>query len=259
MPAELSFSQNDLGSQAAVKAFERSGFVHVPDFLPVSKIADYAKAVQRISDQRLNSDQSITVGTDRKMMTLPVREPFDDPLLFGGKQLSVFLQQVLGADNLLSCMTCVIASPGAPEQHLHRDYDGLFGTPLDNLSPSFAVNLFVPLVPLNDTHGTTRIWPGSHRVNDIGDAPFVEPVLALGSAMLMDYRVLHQGTENRSQIMRPILCLAFSRDWFLDARHFGRANPLDVDNETLARMRPSDRRLFSRAAFYRNQTGPELE
>jgi len=255
LPDELHFDRSSLGTPEAVKRFEQAGCLQIANFLPQSKIAALAKATADILDHPASGSQSIQVGTKRQMISVPIDGAFNDSELYAPQEVDEFFSQTLGDRYLLSCFTCVAARPDAPKQHLHQDYAGLFDSAIDGFSPSFAINLFVPLVSLNGVNGTTRIWPYSHRKPDHGGEEnkddWFDPELEPGSALLLDYRVLHGGTANLSAQIRSILCLAYSRDWFLDSKNFEEVNPLQVDADVLEKMEPRYRRLFKRAELYR--------
>jgi hypothetical protein len=252
---ELHFDRSALGTPEAVRRFEQAGCLQVADFLPEAKIAALAKAAAEILDRPASETQSIQVGTKRRMIPVPINGAFNDSDLYASDELGEFFSLTLGDRYLLSCFTCVAAKPGAPPQHLHQDFAGLFDSAIDGFSPSFAINLFVPLVPLNAVNGTTRIWPYSHRKPDRGSSAsgddWIDPQLEPGSALLLDYRVLHGGTANLSAQTRPILCLAYSRDWFLDSINFQEVNPLQVETGLVDKMEARHRRLFKRAGLYR--------
>jgi len=255
MPQQLCFDRSALGTPEAVKRFEQAGCLQIANFLPEAKITALAKATADMLDSPASELPSLQVGTRRQMIPVPVDGAFNDSNLYAPEELNEFFSLTLGERFLLSCFTCVAAKPDAPDQHLHQDFAGLFDSAIDGFAPSFAINLFVPLVPLNAVHGTTRIWPYSHRKPDRGsgasEQDWVDAQLELGSALLLDYRVLHGGTANLSSQTRPILCLAYSRDWFLDTRNFQAVNPLQVAADLLDDMEPRHRRLFKRAELYR--------
>lgn len=224
----------------------------LPDFLPAEKIAILAENHKNTFQELVKKGQYLTVGARRLMLPISVDGVFEDDEIYASPELTHFLSNALGPTNLLSCYTCIVALPQAPEQHLHRDY-ALFSNPVDYFSPSFAVNLFIPLVALNEINGTTQIWPSSHRKPGLEkETSGIKPKLEPGSAILMDYRVMHRGTRNRSNEMRPVLCLSYSRDWFLDARHYKDINPLQIEPKLLVEMPPQHQALFARAKLYSN-------
>jgi hypothetical protein len=56
--------------------------------------------------------------------------------------------------------------------------------------------------------------------------PAQDPVVPLGSCLLLDYSVAHYGRGNRSDRVRPILNLIYSRPWFRDCRNYHLQPPL---------------------------------
>jgi hypothetical protein len=73
------------------------------------------------------------------------------------------------------------------------------------------------------TTGTTRLWPRTHVLDDEAAAAVApeDPVVLAGSCLLMDYRLRHGGTANRSETVRPILYNVYQRRWFRDFVNYG--------------------------------------
>ena len=130
------------------------------------------------------------------------------------------MQDALGAECILGSFGAITALPGAEDQHVHRDHPFLFqDEAIDTAMPAYAINVIIPLVGMDAGHGTTRVWPGSHRVwseDKAKQLPSEDPVAPVGSCIIIDYRLLHAGTGNRSHQVRPILYVAFHRPWFKD-------------------------------------------
>ncbi len=166
------------------------------------------------------------------------------------------LAPLLGKDMLIDSLTCVTALPGARDQGLHRDHGSLFedGIAANQSLPPYAITVAVPLVDLTKETGTTRLYPGSHRLprGVDGEAPPLGegelPLVARGGCYLMDYRLWHQGTENRTRRPRPVLYLIYARHWFIDLENFGLQPRLNIDRAVLAGIAPEHRPLFRRLA-----------
>ena len=174
------------------------------------------------------------VGAGRFEIALRMTGAFGHPDLYANPVLLNFLRpQLGGADMRLSGFTAVASYPGAAAQHHHRDHDLLYSehAGLTQTLPIYAVNVSVPLVDVDLAIGPTGIWLGSHRWPEdaIPNPDFITSVpFQRGDCILMDYRTLHIGVPNRSQVMRPILYLVYSRIWFFDdVNHYHRA-PLDM-------------------------------
>ena len=120
--------------------------------------------------------------------------------------------------------------------------------------PPFAITVAVPLIDLTEETGTTRLYPGTQRAERGEDGKPthlpepVTPLIARGGCMLVDYRLWHRGTANRSQVVRPILYLIYARPWFTDFRNFKRHAAISLDRQSLARIPREHRPLFQRAA-----------
>lgn len=249
MRPDLTIDAADLSAAGTARIFEQSGCLKLANFIDPAKIEALKNAA--LAAVRVGDAVAIQVGDARRMVPVPISGILGCTELYAPARLRDHFSMVLGEKFVLNCFTLVSAEPGAPDQHVHRDYEGLFADKIDSFCPSFAVNLFIPLVPFNSLNGTTRVWPGSHRrpdtsIDDPADG-YVDPEVEPGAALLVDYRLRHSGTANKSDSDRPALCLGYSRDWFLDTRNFGAVGPLQVEAETLEQMDEADRRLFVRA------------
>jgi ectoine hydroxylase-related dioxygenase (phytanoyl-CoA dioxygenase family) len=100
---------------------------------------------------------------------------------------------------------------------------------------------------MDDSHGTTAIWPGSHRWKEFDPSriPLV-PQVPVGSCLLWDFRLFHSGTANKSEIGRPMICSTFARRWYEDPVNFikGTLPRLIIEPEFLSSLSPETRRLF---------------
>ena len=166
------------------------------------------------------TDETLKVGHKRILVPIEINGVFNAPNLHANSFVLPIVRHILGAKCFLGSFGAVIAFPGAEDQHIHRDHPFLFQEEVvDTLMPAFAVNVIVPLVHINSRNGTTRVWPYSHRVWSDDKAKQLaseDPVAQPGSCILMDYRLFHQGTANRSEQARPILYLTYHRPWFKD-------------------------------------------
>jgi ectoine hydroxylase-related dioxygenase (phytanoyl-CoA dioxygenase family) len=101
-------------------------------------------------------------------------------------------------------------------------------------------------VPLTEATGSTRLWPGSHLVVDsqaTSGAP-ADPLVALGDCYLMDYRLMHGGMPNHSNIVRPILYNVYYRPWFRDYQNYPLQAPLAMTEAERRRVPQEYRGLF---------------
>lgn len=198
----------------------------------------------------------LNVGDRRMQLPIMLKGSLLDPMLSAHPLLMRILESVLGQDFLIDNATCVVALPGARDQSLHRDHHELFpgaeesGEKLD----AYAVTVSIPLVDLTEETGSTMLFSGSHRAKAGSDG---KPVglsagevayVAKGGCYLMDYRLWHHGTANRSPDPRPILYLVYARPWFTDMLNFAALPRLRVGREDLRVMPAAARRLFRRLA-----------
>lgn len=74
--------------------------------------------------------------------------------------------------------------------------------------------------------------------------PHQDPLGPVGSCLLMDYRLTHQGLANRSNQVRPVLSMVYNRPWFRDAVNYKKQPPLAISTEEFSRIPESYRGLF---------------
>jgi len=88
---------------------------------------------------------------------------------------------------------CVVSRPGAEAQQFHNDGD------------SGLVNIFIPLVSIEEDGDGTQLWPGTHAFgSDMSwKAPderamrhMRSPAIDAGGLMLFDYVLIHRGLAN---------------------------------------------------------------
>jgi ectoine hydroxylase-related dioxygenase (phytanoyl-CoA dioxygenase family) len=184
------------------------------------------------------TDETLKVGDKRIMVPVEVIGLFNTPHLYANPFVFSLVRDILDEKCVLGSFGAVIALPGAENQHIHRDHPFLFHEEaIDTLMPAYAITAIVPLVDVDKYHGTTRVWPGSHRVwpeDEARQLPSEDPVVQVGSCILMDYRLVHAGTANHSEQVRPILYLVYHRPWFKDCVNFLKIRELRVPVEERA-------------------------
>jgi ectoine hydroxylase-related dioxygenase (phytanoyl-CoA dioxygenase family) len=204
--------------------------VFEPKFIASLKSAFMTHYADYLIDRE--TDEALKVGEKRFMVPVEFTGVFNTPQLYANPFVLALIEDTLGPECTLGSFGAVAALRGAEDQHIHRDHPFLFNDKvIDTLMSAYAVNVIVPLVDINEYHGTTRIWPGSHRVWSVDEArklPVEDPVMQVGSCILMDYRLLHQGTANRSKEVRPILYLVYRRPWFKDYVNFQKVGDFRV-------------------------------
>jgi ectoine hydroxylase-related dioxygenase (phytanoyl-CoA dioxygenase family) len=149
---------------------------------------------------------------------------------------------------ILETYGAVVSLPEADEQHIHRDGPPLFDSAISPLLPSHALTFALPLVEMNDEHGSTAFWPGSHRWRTLNEAaPSEVPVVPVGSCLLWDFRLFHRGTPNRSKRYRPFVYATYARRWYQDPVNFesDTRQRLNFDGDFLQGVPESARCLFA--------------
>lgn len=242
----------------AAEAFRRDGCVLLEQVIEASFIEQlHAAFLDRHSDTSSGQPRgSLRVGHQRYMITVRLRAPFTDSRLYGNPVLRDIRTELLGTDSVLFSFGAVVSHPGAEDQHVHNDGGSLFGdVPLERELPPYAITAIVPLVDMNSETGTTRVWPGSHRMTkeDLDHVEPDDPLVLKGSILLMDYRLQHGGLANRSTGPRPILSLVFTRPWFRDVVNFLEQPPLSYSLVQRRRIPPELRELLPVEA------GPSLD
>src|SRR5207249_117779 len=139
----------------------------------------------------------------------------------------------------------------------------LFDAPINTMLPAVAITVGIPLLEMNELHGTTALWLGTHRdasrSNALRDASQnstfqeegIEPIVREGSCILWDFRLVHGGTANRGAVPRPLLYMTYCRPWFLDHGNFNtksnpKQKPLVAETNFLAGLSEPHQRLLAR-------------
>ncbi|MGF1458311.1 MAG: phosphotransferase [Leptolyngbyaceae cyanobacterium] len=255
LPTDLPVSELMNGEliAAAQQLFQDQGVLVIRNLLPPVLIDDLQAALLAQYQPYLQDrdyDHVLKVGDKRRMLTVDLQPPFDHPLIYGNPLGLALMRGLLGPDFVLGSFGVVVALPGAASQHVHRDHPPLFETPdLSQPPPSFAITLAVPLVDLTPETGSTRVWKGSHRVAGDQALPLPDsavPYVAKGSCYLMDYQLLHGGTPNVSNRVRPLLYITYYRSWFQEAVNYEQQSRMTMSPATYERVPAALKGLFVR-------------
>ena len=217
----------------------------------LSRYGSLAESAMRELARKPPPNRFFRVGAERYDITLRMNGAFGRPEVFANGILRRFLTPLLGEDMRLNSFSTVVSYPGAAIQHIHRDHAHLFVDPsVDPNLPVYAVNVAVPLIDVDLEIGPTGIWPGSHRWPAQAPLPQPETVTAFefqrGDCILLDYRTLHVGLPNRSNRVRPIVYIVYSRSWFFDEINHPMRVPLDMPFEDYAVLPDPIRLLLMR-------------
>lgn len=232
------------GDRSAVDDFERDGYVIFEDALPADLVHDlrteylsllHAKqrrlGIERVdldrgSEDRYGRPNFIPLGgnhdVNRWNMHLPSRLPFLDPRVFANPLAMNVIDAIMGDECVLTMMASDAASPGSQLQEIHQD--------------SYVTRLVVniPLVDCDLRNGAIELWPGTHRQSApdpkgrfdydgpplsqerirelVAAVPSKRGVMKAGSILLRDQRLLHRGTRNETEEVRPMLSFLYFAD-----------------------------------------------
>jgi hypothetical protein len=195
---------------------------------------------------------ALRVGHRRYMLSPALDGPLHDPAMYANQALLAVLHRLLGEQLILGSIGAVLALPGALDQHTHLDHPPLTSDGSAWAGPAYAITVIIPLVPLGApaTNGTTQVWPGSHLLPtkqqlDLRDtSTAVEFSGELGDCLLVDYRLVHRGTANRSPNSRPVLYLVYYRHWFRDRVNYRKLPRIAMSEEAAERLPARWRGLF---------------
>jgi ectoine hydroxylase-related dioxygenase (phytanoyl-CoA dioxygenase family) len=259
-PSETEFNAGELRNEtlaSASRSFRLNGALIIEDIVENAIIAEARRALAISYPQYLDGSEqehAARVGGKRLMVTITLEPPFDDPQLFANPYLLPLLNAELDEAFVIGAYGVVVSLPSAPKQHCHYDGGILFPrSGFDSLLPAAAITVGIPLIEMNQTHGTTALWLGSHRdANRVANDEAVEPVVREGSCMLWDFRLFHAGTANLAGVPRPLLYLTYCRPWFLDHLNFNtkknaKQKPLHVNKNVLSGLSEQHKRLLARA------------
>lgn len=247
-------------TQEAVDLFRSHGALWLENVFAKSTIQELLVAYQKkyltLSKKELRQ-RDAAVGDQRFMITVDVKGKFNRPEVYANEAVSPILHGLLSDALRIASFGSVVALPGAEAQAIHLDHPPLFGV-ADDLGdgmPAYALTMVIPLVDLSPETGTTAIWEGSQRGAERFDllrrlmdgADFSEaslPMAKQGDAYLMDYRVIHGGMANLSEIARPVLYIVYSRPWFRDGFNFKSQNAVSISKKQLKKVPKQHRALF---------------
>jgi len=227
--------------------FARDGYV-VLEHIFDAAFADELRAeyLRQFPDVTSSSDR-YKVGNRRIQVPITMKGPYLSPDLYANPELLRLARGLLGENFLIDSLAIVTALPRAKMQHLHKDHEDLSpgNEVVRALMGAYAVTIAIPLVDLTPETGTTRLFTRSH-LRPLREEEFALPYIERGRAYAMDYRLWHQGTQNRSGTERPIIYLVYAKPWFTDISNYGAANRIRIASEDLTAVSAEHQPLFRR-------------
>lgn len=236
---------------AAVDAVRRDGVVILEGVYESSFIGeihkDFMGRYSAYMKPILPRDAHV-VGDRRCMIPIEIAGIYNQPYLYAHSLVFYILQGLLGQRFIMAGFGAVTSTPGSDQQHIHRDHEPLFSEDdLERDFPPFALTVVIPLIDMNGMTGSTRFYPGTHRVprEKARLMPFVDPDVPIGSCVIWDYLLYHGGLPNRSEVARPIMYFSYSRAWFRDSVNYITHEPIHLSYPEYMKMPETLRPLFS--------------
>ena len=224
-----------------VEQFKLHGGVQLDEVFEPAFIARLQKHFEQKYGRHFHDGHhphTLRTGDKRYMLTLELDEAFGDAALVASGLLMPFVRSLLGDDCIMTTYTAVISLPGAKDQLMHKDFSPLFEEKGWKFKiPCWSLQAIVPIVPMDDQTGATAIWKGTQHMGESRSRKQTDvhvPVVPLGSVLLVDYKTAHGGRANKSERVRPIICLAYARPWFRDVINHRKQPPLRFKPDYMA-------------------------
>lgn len=237
--------------ELAYSLFKKYGALQLENIFDTELINDVKSYVFEKYESYLlprEYDNCLSLGKYRHMVTLDIDGPINSPTLYDNPTMTAVAKKILGDDFILGSINIAVALPGAPHQSIHREHPPLFqeSDRFRDDMPCYAVAILVPLIQPSPIVGTTLVVKGSQNMSfeetETSGLPSQAYSLDLGSCIMVDYKVWHQGLANNSKdTIRPLLTIVFQRSWFRDGVNYTKQAPIKISekiyNEAPDRLR----------------------
>ncbi|TAJ88713.1 MAG: hypothetical protein EPO10_25655 [Reyranella sp.] len=217
--------------EAAFDGFTREGYVILDNIVPQDTVrALHEEFLERYKDQIRDKEtaDSLEVGARRFMIPLQFSGGLGAAQVFANPYVIALVRMILDDEAIIEAFGAILSLSGAEKQHIHHDGPILFNSEISRLLPAYAMTFALPLIEMNETTGTTALWPGSHRRGGHEGAEPEQPTIPPGSGVMWDFRTYHSGMANRSDQVRPMVYATYARRWYQD--------PVNFRKETLQRL-----------------------
>lgn len=161
-------------------------------------------------------------GPARYYVTLPFVSPFANPTIYENEDILQIVERLVGKDFVMCQLAVDTPCKGSDTQEVHRDTPSLFHD-LDHETPMFQLAVNFPLVDvtIDPWNGPLEITKGTHALKkqaameklNNGEATLQPIEMKVGDVMIRDVRGLHRGTENKTDVPRPMCVIGYSRKW----------------------------------------------
>ncbi|MFN0200595.1 MAG: phytanoyl-CoA dioxygenase family protein [Bacteroidia bacterium] len=213
--------------QKAVHSFKSMGYivlqqVYSPELITLWQQEFMTLLNEKVARFRAKYGENISANHDVNRWNMHI--PTQSQLFFGEFFANPFVLQVIsgiiGHENYAPVFIAAdVAFPNSTFQSVHQD------------GGEFAIAVNIPLVKVTMENGPTEIWAGTHRrSSDSGQQIFSMDEMELseaeikayqqrvpneyitfdlGDISIRDLRMLHRGTENHSDQIRPYLSVIY--------------------------------------------------
>lgn len=211
--------------KVGARNLKECGFVVIEDAICCSWVdrarAACDRALKQCMDALTPEEQEPLQRTNVPMVP-PVCSPFWDAVAIENPLAVQVSEALIGRDFFCTYYNTNTQWPQSGQQHVHRDFEHLFvGHPVPLPISQIAVN--IPLIDFTIENGATEVSPGSHLIVD--DSPedsevideraaqlsSVRTTVSVGSIILRDMRTWHRGMPNKSNDIRTMLAMVYSR------------------------------------------------
>lgn len=221
-----------------LKTFKQEGYVVLDNvFSP--------ELIDRIRKEFLEENADSFKGEfKRKLFSVDVKGSINSQEFLFSSIIIRLIEKILTPLFVIESVLAPVTGPGSQMQHKHSDGGGTYGGKYDLLLPAHAVGLMVPLIDMNSTTGTVRVWPGS-TLNQ-NTQRFVDLEIKQGSCFIMDTRLMHAGTPNASTALRPMIYITYSYPWYINYIDFREMPCFKMSDAELMKWNEKQRHRFVR-------------
>jgi ectoine hydroxylase-related dioxygenase (phytanoyl-CoA dioxygenase family) len=217
---------------AAVEAIHTVGFVILNDVVDPAHIAFLRERMLADVPVILDDDEPPYNFNQGNIQQDP--PPFH-PYLFRDVLLNDMViavtQSVLGPGLKNSFYSGNTALPGDHTQPVHLDTAHLWPN-MPVATPAFSLVVNVPVVDMTPENGAIQLWPGSHQDTSISTrsqdnrvpealvakrretVPPLQPTMRVGSVLIRDMRLWHNGMPNHTDMPRPMIAMIHWIHWW---------------------------------------------
>ena len=210
------------------RALERDGFLIVRDAIGQPLLAALEADLAPVFRAAPFSQGLFYGETTKRFGRLLARSPHAAALALHDQVIALANAMVGGESGIqLNLTQAIEIHPGAPVQVPHRDHEMW---PVEKRAEQLMMNVMWPLDDFTRENGATRLWPGSHRRDELllPEEEAVSASAPRGSAIIFLGGLLHSGGANRSPRPRRGLIFSYCRGWLLPDENPWLAYPPEI-------------------------------